>query len=240
MPFTDIARSPSILSGIDVETTTPRNVVVAFGDSITEGACATPGWSMSWPQQLSVRLAKARQGKTWTIINAGISGNRLLYDGAGMKALDRFNRDVLSIPGLKSIVLLEGINDIGNAFVPTSDTGPRTAADVIGAYTQLIERAHARNIRIYGGTLLPYAGASYFTPQGEAVRTAVNTWIRTSGAFDGIVDFDAATRDSAAPDHLIGAYQCGDNLHPNDAGYTAMANAVDLNLITGAAKSPRR
>jgi lysophospholipase L1-like esterase len=240
MPFIDINRSPSILSGIDVEAPAPRNVLVAFGDSITEGSGATPGWNMSWPQQLSLRLAKTRPGKNWTIINAGIGGNRLLYDGAGQKALDRFDRDVLGIPGLKSIILLEGINDIGAGSTVESDTGPRTAADIIGAYKQLIDRAHARQLKIYGGTLLPYSGAGYFSAQGEAVRQAVNEWIRTSGAFDGVIDFDAVMRDPATPAQLIGAYQSGDNLHPNDAGYAAMANAVDLNMIAGAGKKPRR
>jgi lysophospholipase L1-like esterase len=233
MPFTDINRAPSILSGVDVEAPEPHNVLVAFGDSITEGACSTPGWNRSWPQQLAVRLLKSRPGTNWTIINAGISGNRLLYDGAGQKALDRFDRDVLGIAGLKSVVLLEGINDIGAGSTVASDTGPRTAGDIIGAYKQLIDRTHARGIKIYGGTLTPYAGAAYFSDQGEAVRTAVNAWIKTSGAFDGVIDFDAATRDPEKPSHLIGSYQCGDDLHPNDAGYAAMADAVDIDLVTG-------
>jgi lysophospholipase L1-like esterase len=233
MPFTDINRAPSILSGVDVEAPEPHNVLVAFGDSITEGACSTPGWNRSWPQQLAVRLLKSRPGTNWTIINAGISGNRLLYDGAGQKALDRFDRDVLGIAGLKSVVLLEGINDIGAGSTVASDTGPRTADDIIGAYKQLIDRTHARGIKIYGGTLTPYAGAAYFSDQGEAVRTAVNAWIKTSGAFDGVIDFDAATRDPEKPSHLIGSYQCGDDLHPNDAGYAAMADAVDIDLVTG-------
>jgi len=240
MPFTDLARSPSLLSGIDVEAPAPRNVLVAFGDSITEGACATPGWNLSWPQQLSLRLAKTRYGKTWTIINSGISGNRLLYDGAGPKALDRFDRDVLGIAGLKAIVLLEGINDIGAGSTVTTDTGPRSADDIIGAYQNIIARAHAREIKIYGGTLLPYANAAYYSDAGEAVRQAVNAWIRTSGAFDGVIDFDAVMRDPAAPGHLIGIYQCGDDLHPNDAGYTAMAGAVDLDVIMGAPRKPHR
>lgn len=238
MPFTELARSPSLLSGVDVEAPAPRHVLVAFGDSITEGACATPGWAMSWPQQLSLRLAKSRYGKTWTVINAGISGNRLLYDGAGQNALDRFDRDVLSIPGLKSIMLLEGINDIGAGSTVDTDTGPRTPEEITAAYKQLIERAHARQIKIYGGTLLPYSGATYFSAQGEVTRQAVNSWIRGSGGFDGVIDFEAVTRDPAAPVSLIGAYQCGDNLHPNDAGYAAMANAVDLEMVTGT--KPRR
>ncbi len=231
MPFVEIARPPSALAGIDVEAPAPRNVMVAFGDSITEGACSTQGWNMSWPQQLSLRLAKARQGKTWTIINAGISGNRLLYDGAGAKAVERFDRDVLSITGLKSIVVLEGINDIGTAFTATSDTGPRSAEDIIGAYKQLITRAHARGLKIFGGTILPYEDAGYYHPEGEAVRRAVNDWIRTSGAFDGVIDFEQAVRDPQHPTRYRGADQSGDNLHPNDAGYHAMSEAVDLKAL---------
>jgi len=240
MPFIDVARAPSIVSGIEVEASAPRNILVAFGDSITEGAGATPGWNLSWPQQLSLRLAKIRYGKNWTIIDAGISGNRLLYDGAGQRGLDRFDRDALAIPGVKAILLLEGINDIGAGSTVDTDTGPRSADDIIGAYKQLIERAHARQIKIYGATLIPYSGAVYFSAQGEAVRQAVNDWIRRSGAFDGVIDFDAVMRDPASPEHLIGAFQSGDNLHPNDAGYAAMADAVDLNMIMDAARKPRR
>jgi len=216
-----------------VEAPAPRNVLVAFGDSITEGACATPGWNLSWPQQFALRLAKSHAGKSWTVINAGISGNRLLYDGVGQKALERFDRDVIGIAGLKAIVLLEGINDIGAGSTIDTDTGPRSADDIIGAYKQLIARAHARGIKIYGGTLLPYAGAAYFSAQGEATRQSVNSWIKNSGTFDGVIDFDAAMRDPSQPAQLTGAYQCGDNLHPNDAGYTAMSNAVDIDLVTG-------
>jgi lysophospholipase L1-like esterase len=240
MPFVDINRAPSIVSGVEVEAPGPRNVLVAFGDSITEGAGATPGWNLSWPQQLSLRLAKARQGKNWIVINSGIGGNRLLYDGAGPKASDRFDRDVLNIAGLKSIILLEGINDIGAGSTIDTDTGPRSADDIIGAYKHLINRAHARQIKIYGGTLIPYSGAAYFSVQGEAVRQAVNAWIRTSDAFDGVIDFDAVMRDPSVSGQLVGAYQSGDNLHPNDAGYAAMANAVDLNMITGASQKSHR
>jgi lysophospholipase L1-like esterase len=231
MPFTDIARAPSIVCGVEVEAA-PRNVVVAFGDSITEGAGATPGMNLSWPQQLALRLAKNRLGKNWTVINAGISGNRLLYDGAGQRGLDRFDRDALNMPGLKAVILLEGINDIGAGSTIDSDTGPRSADDIIGAYKQLIARAHARGVKIYGGTLIPYSGAVYFTAQGEAVRQAVNDWIRSSGAFDGVVDFDRVMRDPSALAQFIGAFQSGDNLHPNDAGYAAMADAIDLKMLT--------
>lgn len=235
VPLVGINRAPSIVSGIDVENATPRKVLVAFGDSITEGAGATPGMDTSWPQQFAVRLAQTKF-KDWTVVNAGISGNRLLYDGAGLKALERFDRDALSIAGVKAIVLLEGINDIGAGSTPISDTGPRTPADIIGAYKQLIARAHAKGLKIFGATLTPYRGASYFSEDGEKTRLAVNAWIRTSNAFDGIIDFDAATRDPARPDVYRGAYQYGDYLHPGDDGYRTMAAAIDPNLLKKAEK----
>jgi lysophospholipase L1-like esterase len=167
----------------------------------------------------------------WVVINSGISGNRVLHDGAGPRALDRFDRDALQIPGVRAIILLEGINDIGWAYDPEGDTGPLSAGDFIRAYQEMIARAHARGVRIFGGTIVPYEGANYYHPEGEAVREAVNTWIRTSGAFDGVVDFDGAIRDPQHPLRFLGADQSGDNLHPNDAGYTAMATAVDLDIF---------
>jgi lysophospholipase L1-like esterase len=165
------------------------------------------------------------------VINSGIGGNRLLHDGSGPKGPDRFDRDALELPGASAIVLTEGINDIGSAFDPDGDSGPVTAADIEAVDQQLIARAHARGIKIYGGTLLPYEGAKYFHPDGEAVREAVNEWIRGGGAFDGVIDFDRAVRDPSHPTRFLGADQSGDSLHPNDAGYRAMAEAIDLKLF---------
>jgi lysophospholipase L1-like esterase len=225
------ARAPALVSGVEVETGPAHHVLVAFGDSITEGAGATPGTNMDYPEQLARRLDHNGAGSSWVVINSGISGNRILHEGSGPSALDRFERDALDIPGVTAIIVLEGINDIGWAFDANGDTGPVSAADLIGAYKQLIARAHARGLKILGGTILPYEDAGYYHPEGEAVRRAVNDWIRTGGAFDGVIDFEQAVRDPQHPTRYRGADQSGDNLHPNDAGYHAMSEAVDLQAL---------
>ena len=176
------------------------------------------------------------------VLNAGIGGNRVLNEaavpagvdtravGAGINALARFERHVLSLPGATHVIVLEGINDIGNARQnPTP-----TAEDLIAAHRQLIERAHTRGLKIFGATLTPFEGAAYFTTEGEAKRQALNQWIRTSRVYDGVVDFDLATRDPASPGKFLPQYDSGDHLHPNDAGYQAMGNAVDLSLFKAA------
>ena len=227
--------APGLASGVDVEVTSPHPVLVAFGDSITEGYCATMGTHRDYPEQLARLLASRPGDEAWVVINSGISGNRLLHDGDGTAALARFDRDALDIPGVKAIVLLEGINDIGVAYLPGSDTGPIGAAPLIGAYESLIRRAHARGLEIYLGTLTPYVGASYERPAGEKVRQAVNAWIRKGSGFDGVIDFDQALRDPAHPSSISGADQCGDDLHPNDAGYGVMAKTVLQRLFTNGA-----
>jgi lysophospholipase L1-like esterase len=161
------------------------------------------------------------------VSNMGISGNRVLLDGAGASALARFDRDVLSQSGVKWVMLLEGINDIGHI-----EAGLPTADDLIGAYRQIIEMAHTHGIKAIGCTLTPYEGAKYATDAGEAVREAVNRFIRTSGAFDAVVDFEAVTRDSADPKSFSATADSGDHLHPKDAGYQAMADAIDLTIFT--------
>lgn len=226
------ADSPGVASGVEVETAAPQQVLVAFGDSITEGTCATQGTHRDYPEQLSVLLAAQRgSDQSWVIINSGISGNRLLRDGAGTKAVERFGRDALDITGVRAVLLLEGINDIGRAFGPEDNGGPLSTTDVIGAYQELIRRAHARGLRIFLGTLTPYEGAAYSSPEGERVREEVNAWIRKGQGFEGVVDFDAALRDPSRPLELLGPDQCGDDLHPNDAGYHAMAEAAFQRLF---------
>ncbi|MGA8096000.1 MAG: SGNH/GDSL hydrolase family protein [Steroidobacteraceae bacterium] len=226
------AQAPGLASGVDVDSATASRVLVAFGDSITEGACATDGAHRDYPEQLATLLAAQRgSDRSWVVINSGISGNRLLHDGAGPRALTRFGPDALDITGVSSILLLEGINDIGWAFDPEGNGGPLSATDIIGAYQQLIRRAHARGLKIYLGTLAPYEGATYSRPEGEKVREQVNAWIRKGQGFDGVVDFDATLRDPASPLHYLGADQCGDDLHPNDAGYEAMAEAAFQRLF---------
>ena len=211
-----------------VEVIAPANTlaVVAFGDSITDGARSTSDMNARWPDVLAQRLA-ARKGAGVAVLNAGISGNRVLGDGAGVSALARFDKDVLMQTGVTHVVVMEGINDIG---IARSNPSP-SAADLIAGHKQLIERAHARGLKIYGATLTPYEGAAYFSPEGEAKRQALNEWIRTSGAYDGVIDFDKATRDPAAPTKFLPAYDSGDHLHPGDAGYKAMGDAVDLALF---------
>lgn len=230
-------QAPVAASGVEVQTTSPQKVLVAFGDSITEGIGATDGTHRDYPEQLATLLAAHRgTDASWVVINSGISGNRLLQDGAGPKALDRFGRDALDIPGVNSILLLEGINDIGGAFGVRGATGHLSAADVIGAYRDLIRRAHARGLKVFLGTLTPYDGAGYWRPEGERVRAQVNAWIRKGQGFEGVVDFDAALRDPSSPLHLLGADQCGDDLHPNDAGYHGMAEAAFQRLFTSGSR----
>ncbi|MFT3723750.1 MAG: SGNH/GDSL hydrolase family protein [Hyphomonadaceae bacterium] len=200
---------------------------MTFGDSITDGTASSINANKRWPDVLAERLNAA--GTPRGISNQAIAGNRVLSYGMqifGESALSRFDRDVMSVPNTSWIVVLEGINDIGMgaATPPTADT-------MINGYKQIIARAHARGIKVYGATLLPYEGARYFHENGEAVRQAVNSWIRTSGVYDGVIDFDAAMRDPASPRKMKANLQSGDWLHPNDAGYRVMGDAVDLALF---------
>jgi lysophospholipase L1-like esterase len=229
------------LTNVDVAAPPDSAAIVTFGDSITDGAVSTPNTDRSWPSFLARRLA-ASGGSNIAVLNQGISGNRLLRDGAGVNALARFDRDVLVQPGVKWLMILEGINDIGlglRSGAAASDAV--TSDDLIGALKQLVERAHAHGIRVIGCTLTPFEGAAYYSEAGEMARAAVNQWIRSPGAFDAVVDFDAATRDPEHPRQFRQGFNNGDHLHPNDAGYQAMADAIDLSVfglkpITTAAK----
>ena len=194
--------------------------IVALGDSITDGSGSTLGANHRWPDLLAQRLQANAATADVAVVNAGIGGNCVLRDFIGPRALDRFERDVLDQPGVAWVVITEGINDIGVGSILGQ---PVTAEQLIDGYLELIEEAHARGLLVYGGTLLPYAGADYFTEEGELVRQAVNAWIRDGGAYDAVVDFDAATRDPEAQDRLLAAYDSGDHLHPSDAVYAAMA-----------------
>jgi lysophospholipase L1-like esterase len=218
------------LAAVDVEAPAAAAALVTFGDSITDGTASTPNSDHNWPSLLAARLAKNKKTASVGVANMGIGGNRVLYDGSGASALARLDRDVLSQSGVKWVMLLEGINDIGR--VGTNTPEAPTADDLIAAYKQLIEIAHTHGIAVIGCTLTPYEGAGYSREPGEAVRQAVNTFIRTGGAFDAVVDFEAATRDSGNPKRFRAAFDPGDHLHPNDAGYQAMADAVDLAIFT--------
>ena len=237
MPQVGTMQSWFLLSRVDVVAPDAAGAIVAFGDSITDGSRSTPDTNNRWPDHLARRLLA--QGIKMGVLNAGIGGNRVLNEapvapgadmravGAGINALARFEHHVLSLPGATHVIVLEGINDIGNA----RDNPTPSAADLIAAHKQLIEQAHARGLKIIGATLTPFWGAAYYTEAGEAKRQAVNEWIRTGKAYDGVVDFDKAARDPADPKKLLEKYDSCDYLHPSDAGYKAMADAIDLSLF---------
>jgi lysophospholipase L1-like esterase len=217
-----------VLSAVDVDGGSATGTIAAFGDSITDGALMTPNTDRRWHDVLAARMD--HRGKLpFGIVNAAISGNRLLSTGAGPAALARLDRDVLSIPGVRYLVVLEGVNDLG------FNTGRKlpipTADDLIGAYRQIVTRAHDKGVKVIGATILPYKGAGYYSAEADAVRQQVNAWIRTPGNFDGLIDFDRATADKADPLTMAAAYDSGDHLHPGDAGYRAMAEAIDLRLF---------
>ncbi|MDT8398471.1 MAG: SGNH/GDSL hydrolase family protein [Pseudomonadales bacterium] len=230
----------SFLSGVYVSTTQTVPVVVAFGDSITDGTASTPMTFNSWPDHFAARLSAS--GKKRAVVNQGIAGNQVLQNGAGISALGRFNRDVLTVPGLTHIILLEGINDIGvsggGGFGQAADSKPTPvieAQQIIDGYRQLIARAHTHSpaIRIYGATLTPFEGVNgaYYSPEKDKVRQEVNAWIRSSGEFDAVIDFEKAVQDPANPNRMKAEYDSGDHLHPGDAGYRHMAESIDLSLF---------
>ncbi len=221
------------LSAVEVETTTPATVAM-MGDSITDGRGSTTNGNNRWPDVVAQRLQSS--GKPLAVINLGIGGNRLLLDGLGPNVLARLDRDVIAQPGVKYMIVLEGVNDLG---MLTHD-GPVDAAghqmkvaNMIAGYQQVIDRAHAHGIKIYGATVMPFTGFDFYHPDAtnEADRQAVNAWIRTPGHFDAVIDFDAAVRDPAAPDHLKPEYDSGDHIHPSAAGYAVMGAAVPLDLF---------
>ncbi|MEU0602723.1 SGNH/GDSL hydrolase family protein [Streptomyces sp. NPDC006393] len=222
-----------LVDGVDVVRNRGADgTVVTLGDSITDGAASTLNADQRWPDHL-VRRLSALPGSVPAVANAAISGNEVLVDRVpvyfGISALNRLDRDVLGQSGVKSVILLEGINDIGAAGA--------SASSLISGYQEIIDRAHARGLVIYGGTLTPFMGSNgrfggdYGSAYGERQRQVVNQWIRTSGAFDGVIDFDKAVRDPADPSSMLPAYDSGDHLHPGDLGYKVMADAIDLDMI---------
>jgi lysophospholipase L1-like esterase len=229
------------LAGVDVFADADAATIVAFGDSITDGARSTPDANRTWPAVLATRLLANPATSKIAVVNEGIGGNRILRDGNGVSALARFDRDVLSQPGVRWAIILEGINDIG--YMTRALRGAATpgivdqgdikvgASDLIGGLRQLIDLAHTRNVKVAGGTLTPFEGAAYYSDEGQQIREEVNRWIRTSGAFDAVIDFAAAVQDPSDPKQFREELQSGDHLHPNDAGYAAMANAIDLSIF---------
>jgi len=220
------------LKGVDVKVSAASAAIVAFGDSITDGARSTGNANARWPDVLARRLQADKKTAGIAVLNEGIGGNRILHDVAGPSALARFDRDVVAQAGVKYLILMESINDIGHAADPVKPYDVVTADDIIVGLGQLAERAHSHGIKVYGATLTPYTGAKYASPAGEAMRQAVNKWIRTTSQIDGFIDFEKATQDPANPAMYLPAYDSGDHLHPKDAGYKAMGESIDLKLFT--------
>ena len=235
------------LSGVSVAAPARDGAVVALGDSITDGANTTPNTNSRWPDVLARRLQATPGLRGLGVLNEGISGNRLLHDpnplpgsGAdafaaqfGESALRRFDRDVGAQPGARYVVVLLGVNDLGHPGTIAPESERVTPADLIAGYQQVIARAHQQGMLVFGGTITPFANDTFGfdTPANRAARLVVNRWIRTSGAYDGVVDFDAALRDPADPERIRPEFDSGDHLHPNDAGAAALANAVPLRLF---------
>jgi lysophospholipase L1-like esterase len=225
------------VKGVDVSVKNTKKAaanpaaIVAFGDSITDGAKSTRDSNSRWPDILAQRLQANKKTANISVLNEGISGNRLLHDKAGPNALARFDRDVLAQSGVKYLILFEGINDIGHTAQPLEPADVITADQMILALAQMAQSAHEHGIKVIGATLAPYAGAKYYSESGEQIRQGVNSWIRTSPAFDGVIDFDKITRDPSSPSAYLPTVDSGDHLHPNDTGYKTMANAIDLLLF---------
>ena len=226
-----------LISGVDVRESAPGAAIVAFGDSITDGHATADNSDARWPDDLARRLEASPRTRGLSVLNVGMGGNRLLLDALGPNALARFDRDVLAQAGVRYLIVLEGVNDLGTA----TRLAPISAAEhtvlvheIIAAYEQIILRAHAHGITVIGGTITPYMGSDYYHPAAvsEADRRAINAWIRQPGHFDAVIDFDRALRDPRHPEHTLPPYDSGDHLHPSPAGYRAMAAAIPLDLFT--------
>ena len=224
------------IGGVDVLAVAGSAAMVALGDSITDGHGATTNGNDRWTDVLAARLQSSPATRDVGVSNQGIGGNHLLTDGLGPNALARFDRDVLAPAGVRWVIVFEGVNDLGGLARSGEVTPGEHAAmvqSVIAAYEQMIARAHAHGLHIYGATITPYVGSGYYHPGplSEADRQAVNAWVRAAGHFDAMIDFDAAVRDPQHPDQLLPAFDCGDHLHPSPAGYKAMADAILLGLF---------
>ncbi len=235
------------ISGVEVTAAPGTVAIVALGDSITDGSHSTTNGNDRWPNDFARRLALTRGLRQPAVLNAGIGGNRVLADGKGPSALTRFDREVLAQPAIRYLIVFEGINDLRRADMEPARSADEHAAHVrgiTGAYEQFIQQAHAHGILVMGATITPDLDAVYSQPTvldrpsaaHETDRQAINRWIRTSGRFDAIVDFDAAVRDPKRPDHLLAAYDSGDHIHPSPAGYQVMADAIPLSFFANRKK----
>ena len=236
LPVDSTSLSRYLIAQVEVAAREDAAAIVTFGDSITDGYCSTVDANHRWPDYLAGRIAGSRARGSVTVVDQGISGNRWLHNTAGPNGLERFDLDVIATAGAKWVTVLLGINDIGFMGAPFQPPGEKnvTAEEIIAAHHQAIVRAHDAGLKIYGATLTPFEGTifpGYYAPAKEPLRAAVNQWIRTSGEYDAVIDFDKAVRDPMHPTQILAAYDCGDHLHPNDAGYQAMAAAVDLRLF---------
>ena len=232
------AQHRAFLSVVELFSPESPGTIVAYGDSITDGVGATPGANRRWPDVLADRLQAA--GREWAVANQAISGNRVLSPGMGESALARFDEDVLSLPGVKYLIVFEGVNDIGQRYgvrgpnqpnFPGLDQPEIDVAQMIAGYRQLIARAHAKGIKVIGSPIGPYKGASYWSEQGEAARQAINDWIVNGGAFDAVVRFDTAFADPEEPAQMRAGYHIGDFLHGSDAGLRAVGESIPLELF---------
>ena len=224
------------IADIDVQASPEAAAIVVLGDSITDGHGATTNGNDRWTDVLAQRLQGAPETRNIGVSNQGIGGNHLLTDGLGPNALARFDRDVLAPAGVRWVIVLEGVNDLGGLTRDHEVSPEKHAAlvqRVLAAYQQIIARAHAHGLRVYGATITPFVDSNYYHPGAptESDRQAINQWIRAAGHFDAVIDFDSVVLDPAHPDHLLPAYDCGDHLHPSPAGYKAMGNAVPLTLF---------
>ncbi len=219
------------LDGVDVPAVDGARAVVTLGDSITDGAHSTRNANLRWPDVLAARLKQEHGLEQVAVLNEGIGGNRVLNDGYGPSALARLDRDVLAQDGIRYVIVLESINDIGRYARAQGPEDDVTATQLEAGLKQIADTAHEHGIKAYGATLTPYGGAGYFSDKGEQVRETVNDWIRTSATFDGVIDFDRITRDPANPTRFNTEYDSGDHLHPSDAGYKAMGAGIDLKLF---------
>ena len=220
------------LKGIDVSADEKAASIVTFGDSITDGAHSTRDANARWPDVLARRLQADKKTANLGILNQGIGGNRILHDTTGPSALARFDRDVLAQAGVKYLIIMESINDIGHATDPARPYDVVTADDLIAGLSQLATRAHTHGIKVFGATLTPFVGAKYQSPAGEEMRQTINKWIRTTDQLDGVIDFDKVTTDPTHPGMFLILDDSGDHLHPGDAGYKAMGESIDLKLFT--------
>ncbi len=233
LPVQETTEAFLFVSGVEVLASRETGGIVTLGDSLTDCNLSPLDANHRWPDQLARRIVARSGGRKLGVMNQGIGGNRILHDGRGDSGLRRFDRDVLAQPGATHVIVLLGINDIRNRSGNPDEVV--TADEMIACLHQLTVRAHARGLKIFGGTLLTFENETFnpgfYTPEGEAKRQAVNAWIRQSGAFDAVIDFEAALRDPGHPTQMLPLYNCGDHLHPSDAGYLHMGDVIDLALF---------